>query len=439
MVQLLLTLLLVFIPICVFANDLNNPGFESGIGTDADNWTEYGNAQRVSSDCRSGSNCLDLPSTTLITVNDPSFENNCPTWSTSWTRSSSSNVTCVTGGYSGTYRARIRSSAYVYQSVLLVDIGNYTFTTYAIRPSGTPSAKLRIASATGAGGTTHCEVSTTSTTWVQISCNYNNPTPNTTVYINLMQIGGSSTYVFFDLITVATPNTMVISDSYSVSSYSIIKASGYVKLSSGSGVINILDQDGNLLCNNTTTTTGSYVYLKTTCSKGSATSTKIKLTGGKWDDMVLENNPISFESSINSITDPYYIFRDEFDDSYLSTQNNQFVKFVSSEAGSESFSESGGVITTSGLTTASNALIGYYPIVINSSKSFRVSHSVKILGASSSADKMVTLGLYSGEPAIGGGANVVNIEEVVIYIYGIGLQVGCRHFGMVQLGLQLQV
>ena len=50
MVQLLLTLLLVFIPICVFANDLNNPGFESGIGTDADNWTEYGNAQRVSSD-----------------------------------------------------------------------------------------------------------------------------------------------------------------------------------------------------------------------------------------------------------------------------------------------------------------------------------------------------------------------------------------------------
>ncbi|MBI4714759.1 MAG: hypothetical protein HY760_02235, partial [Nitrospirae bacterium] len=108
----------------------------------------------------------------------------------SWSVSSTASAYCHqygTGG--GSWESRALNGGYLYQSFTLSAGGVYTFNVWA--RSAAPayqSATFLISSAPG-GGTTYCSATTTSSSFVPLSCQIE-PTVDTTVYLNLKSGAG---------------------------------------------------------------------------------------------------------------------------------------------------------------------------------------------------------------------------------------------------------
>ncbi len=121
---------------------------------------------------------------------NPDFEDTCsdgsapPSWNVSL--GGESGVACITSAVaqSGSRWIYAYNYTYAYQALSLRSGIQYTFSVYAKQNDWTANSSTLLISSLPGGGTSYCSSTTTSETWIQLSCSYT-PTSNISAYFNL--------------------------------------------------------------------------------------------------------------------------------------------------------------------------------------------------------------------------------------------------------------
>lgn len=311
--------------LAAWANVVLNPGFESGVGPDADSWTESLSVRLADQfSCHDEASCLRMYRLNLRnpggdgqeTVNPCTANGQSPP--PDWTQSAASAMQCAnTDTVSGTYRFAVISSGYGYQALGVLRAGyTYTVSAYGWHSSAGPTASLIVGTVAGGGGIEYCNVSTTTITKPaspNLTCNITPSSDTASVYLSLKTAGAGSR---FDEVTI-TPMTSATSTAISVGSYTNVTASGLFRGGGGSrdwGRIEILDHNGAVISGCTAESqplAADWTNRITvaSCAVGSATSVQLRVRSMNStvdvDDvwLVLQSSALAAPTGV-TVTDP---------------------------------------------------------------------------------------------------------------------------------------